>query len=360
MSDPDRVMEERFAQMREHMKEAKAVFGPYELPAVPLYEDLPCYPVEQVLELSRLGQQAQRCRDEARRATLLEEFTTLRDSIQKKPDAPERIYLWPRGKVPTCTAYSSNSDYLFNHGPDFEPYLFEMLLPTDATPRGAIVVCAGGDHGSASIHEGYQVCLDMNALGYQCFLLNNRPLMNPWGKLEAGADCARAIRFVRKNAEKYRINSNNVAFAGFSNGGSTGEALIRYYSGRQTVAGHFPGYEPDELDDYYGAPDAFLCVYGPRYKGADFDYTDVVYPPTFFAVGRLDGAMDNLHWVYPSLLAQGIPVEVHTFAGVPHGQAGAKINHGGVSPYPNFDLWEPLADAFLQDVFHPTSTPAPL
>lgn len=357
MDEYDRVMQARFAQMRARMKDMKAKFGPYENPAVHLFDDAPCYPIEQLLELNQLGRQMQMCRDEAEQQKLMAAYAALRDSIEKKPDAPERIYLWPAGKVPTLTAYTDNSDYAFSHDPGYEPYLFEMLLPENVTPKGAIVVCAGGDHGAATLHEGYQVCLDMNALGYQCFLLNNRPLMNPWNGQEAGADSARAIRFVRKNAEKYRIDPKNVAFAGFSNGGSTGEALIRFYSGEQTVADHFPGYEPDELDAYYGAPDAFICVYGPRYNGAPFDYSKVVYPPTFFAVGRLDGAMDNLHWVYPSLLEQGIPVEVHTFAGVPHGQAGARINSDGESKYPNFDLWEPLADAFLQDVYHPAPAP---
>lgn len=60
--------------------------------------------------------------------------------------------------------------------------------------------------------------------------------------------------------------------------------------------------------------------------------------------------MENLNAVYPDLLAHNIPVEVHTFAGVPHGKAGDKLIAGEVL-YPNFELWEPLADAFLQNIF---------
>ena len=105
----------------------------------------------------------------------------------------------------------------------------------------------------------------------------------------------------------------------------------------------------DELDRYYGAPDAFLCIYGPRYKGAAVDYTNVVYPPVFFAVGREDSALDNLNAVLPDLLAHGVETEVHTFAGVPHVQGGITIV--GEKTYPNFQLWLQLADVFLQDVF---------
>lgn len=116
------------------------------------------------------------------------------------------------------------------------------------------------------------------------------------------------------------------------------------------MADHFPGYTPDALDAFCGAPDAFICVYGPRFAGVSVDYTGVVYPPTFFAVGREDNAMDNLHATYPDLIAHGVPVEVHTFAGTPHGKAGIRIVDGAVN-FPNFELWLPLADAFLQDVF---------
>lgn len=72
------------------------------------------------------------------------------------------------------------------------------------------------------------------------------------------------------------------------------------------ITDHFPGYVPDELDEYRGAPDAFLCVYGPRWEGREIDYTKVVYPPVLFAVGMEDKALDNLHWVYRDLLSHGI------------------------------------------------------
>lgn len=155
---------------------------------------------------------------------------------------------------------------------------------------------------------------------------------------------------VRANAVKYRVGPNQIAFAGFSNGGLTGECCIQYYSGEQTVQDHFPDYQPDELDKVYGAPDVFLCVYGPRFDGAPFDYDVAEYPPVFFAVGREDEAMKNLNYVYPQLVKHGVTVEIHTFAGTPHGMAGIDLIDGEVK-YPNFQLWEPLADAFMLDIY---------
>ena len=319
------------------------------LKAVPFFEDAPCYPAEQLVRLRNLGRQMEIDADSETRKGLLQEFCMLRDSLKRKENAPKRIYLWPEGEMPVMTQYKDNYGCRYNHNPDFRPYLYEMLLPSDRKPKGAIIVCAGGDHGDCVVSEGYQTCLDFNKMGYHSFLLLNRPNRNPWTEQECGADTARAIRMVRAAAGSYGIRENQVAFAGFSNGGLTGEACIRYYSGTQKTTDHFPDYREDDLDRYYGAPDAFLCIYGPRYKGAAFDYTDVVYPPVFFAVGREDPALDNLNAVLPDLLAHGVEAEVHTFAGVPHGQGGITIM--GENQYPNFQLWLQLADAFLQDVF---------
>ena len=145
------------------------------------------------------------------------------------------------------------------------------------------------------------------------------------------------------------MKPDNIAMAGFSNGGITIDFCIEHFSGTKQVKDHFPDYEPDGLDGFDGGPDAYLCIYGARHKGTPYDYTGVKYPPTFFAVGRLDSCMDNLHALYPELLARGVPMEVHTFAGHPHGYAGWKIIDGKGNP--NFDLWVTHADAFLRDVF---------
>ena len=63
------------------------------------------------------------------------------DSLKKLPGAPERIYLWPEGKMPQSGAYQENPEYRYNHDPDFAPYMYEFLLPEEIIPKGAIVLC---------------------------------------------------------------------------------------------------------------------------------------------------------------------------------------------------------------------------
>ncbi len=338
----------RFYTMRQANKAVSARLGPILQPAVAVFEDAPRYPVEDLVDLYWKYQAVRASGGEDTAA--VEAFRAKLAAMQPLPDAPERIELWPEGNMPSTGDYTDNSDYFYNHNPDYRPFLYEMLVPEDVTPKGAIVFCAGGDHGDCLLHEAFQSCRDFIALGYQTFLLCNRTNYNPWHNIESGADCARALRIIRSNAAKYRIDPAHIAFAGFSNGNSAAESCIEYYSGSKQVTDYFPDYRPDELDALDGAPNAFLSVYGPRYKGLEFQWDGVVYPPTFFAVGRLDGAMNNLPDVYSDLLAHNVPVEVHTFAGVPHGQAGVPLIHGEVR-FPNFQMWIPLADCFLTDLF---------
>ena len=338
-------------QQMQRREKARKAFGPTKRKAVPVFEDCVNYPTDQVVAMANLARKIEweeygpETEEEIRR------FQGMLEAIRPVADPKPRIYLWGENPPPTLTAYTDPADYRYNHGPEFRPYLFEMLLPDHVEPKGGVILCAGGDHGDAVVAEAYQTALDFNEMGYQCFVLLNRTNHSPWTAQEAGVDAARAVRMVRRDAAKYRISPCRIAFAGFSNGGLTGEGLLESYSGSQKVADVFPDYQPDALDQVDATPDAFLCVYGPRFEGGTFDYQNVVYPPTFFAVGREDTAMDNLNYTVPDLLRHGVEVEVHTFAGVPHGQAGAKIFSGSVQ-YPSFELWLPLADAFLQDVFH--------
>lgn len=336
--------------MQEHMaylEEMCAKVGDEIIAAAGLLEDPTRYDVQELIALARLQEQMLYGEEEPLEVTK-ERFAKARLALKPLPGAPERIYLW-EGRVPTLTDYPENPGWKNNHNPDYRPYLLEVLLPEDVTPVGAIVMVAGGNHGAGTINECYQNCLEFNRLGYQCFILNCRPNHWPWNKYDTAVDAARALRIIRSRADRYRIHPRRVAMAGFSNGGVTVDSCIELFSGEKKVTDYYPDYTPDGLDGFYGAPDAFLCIYGPRYKGMPYNWEGVIYPPTFFAVGRKDFALENLNSVYFDLLEHRVPVEIHTFAGRPHGNAGSKILDGVGDP--NFDLWVTHADAFLRDAF---------
>lgn len=323
-----------------------------------VYNNSPCYDEDaifgvyraqrQVILMDRAGVTGEE-RDLAVKA-----FVAMADALRFKENTPERIYLWPEGKMPGQKFEGQKVRY----DTSFRPYMYEVLVPENVNPKGAVICVAGGGQGRTIINEGFGVALDLREAGYQCFVIHNRvnstdlqtgARVNPY---DCGSDIARAIRYVRANAAKYRIPENWVAAAGFSNGGITIENCILYFSGAQTIRDVFPEYEPDALDTYNGAPDAFLCIYGQRHQSLEFDWEKVSYPPTFEAVGREDstGALNNLYYVLPDLVAHNVPVEVHTFAATPHGRA-AYHRVWEKEDHKNFDLWVPLADAFMQDVY---------
>ena len=347
-------MEEIMHQKRR----VKERFGKEIYDSIAILEDVPVYPLEDELKLYRLLGQIEDETDDERQKELVDEYVALYRNMQPVENGIERITLWKDGNMPQNTVYTENPGFMIKHGPDFKPYMFAIEVPANVTPKGAMVIVAGGDHGRCVINEGYQTCLDFVQRGYQCFLLLNRVNGNPWSKEESGVDVSRAIRYIRANAEKYRIKKDQVGYAGFSNGGLTGDNCIRFFSGKQTIRDHFPDYVEDELDQYNGVPDAYCCIYGPRFK-MDMSHPEVedvvdhsvsVYPPTFIAVGREDFAMMNLDHYVQELKGANVPLEVHTFAGVPHGVAGIRIIDG-YEKYPNFNLWLDLADAFMQDIY---------
>ncbi|MCR4588125.1 MAG: alpha/beta hydrolase [Lachnospiraceae bacterium] len=331
------------------------IFGGEIHDAVKLYEDCVCYPIEELVALHQMEESIRKETDEATLKRLTAEFREKRLEVEKHrfPDAPEKIFLWKKGNMPRETEYTENIDFEYTHDPDFFPFMYESLIPEDVTPKGAVVMSAGGDHGGNILYECYQSGKELNELGYQCFFLMNRPNINPWSGKEAGADVARAIQYVRAHADKYRVPVNRIAYAGFSNGGLTGEQNVQYFSGGRTIQDAFPSYKPDELDHFSGSPDAFLCVYGPRFLGEPFDWDNVVYPPTIVIVGEKDFNIPNIAPYAQDLRDHGVTVEMHTFINCPHGGVGMKLLGGG--EHPNFQQWLYLCDHFMEELYkHPS------
>lgn len=349
----DEELRKKYDEMRKAMLAFNKEFGGEINKAIPMYEDPTRYPVQELIDLFKFQWKFKENANASAeiKAELKKEYAARRDAIKLLPNAPDRIYLWNEGNMPAETEYTDNAEHRYDHEPDFKPYYLEMLIPEDKTPIGGIVLVAGGTHGAGTINECYQIGLEFNALGYQCFILQCRPNMSPWSRLETATDAARCFQLIRSKKDAYRLDPTHLAYAGFSNGGVTGDSCIEFYSEGQKVSQYFPGYTPDEIDELPGGPNAYLCVYGARHIGTKLTREYFAYPPTFFAIGRKDfGCIDNLYKnLLPWLQERNVPVEIHTFSGHPHGYAGWKIIDGK-GDY-NFDIWVTHADVFLRDLF---------
>lgn len=97
--------------------------------------------------------------------------------------------------------------------------ILKIFLPQEMKNiGGAIIICPGGgyDH-IAGDYEGAEWAPLINELGYTVAILSYRlPHGNPEIPL---ADGLAALRYLRKHANIYNINSNNIGVMGFSAGG---------------------------------------------------------------------------------------------------------------------------------------------
>lgn len=256
----------------------------------------------------------------------------------------KRIYLWPKGEVPTVTEYTENTGYAYSDWPDFEPFMLPMLVEEGVTPKGAVVLCAGGSCiFRSNIEETYEVALALNARGYQCFIVNYR--LTPYSMAESAIDFARAVRYVRAHAAEYGVQENSIACAGFSAGGSVISAALAEYAGDVNASVLVPDYVPDELDAVSANVNAYLSVYA-NYGENSLRIDNA--PPTFFLIGAEDG-WQSVSRCFDAVRDAGIFTELHTFAGVPHGFGAG--THADGTVYENAATWTILADHFMQVVY---------
>lgn len=102
-------------------------------------------------------------------------------------------------------------------------------------PNGtSILICPGGGYAYLAIKkEGYKVAQWLNTLGIMAFVLKYRlpsdDIMNDKsiGPLQ---DAQEAMRFIRRHAEKWYLNTNKVGVIGFSAGGHLASTLSTHYN----------------------------------------------------------------------------------------------------------------------------------
>ncbi len=78
---------------------------------------------------------------------------------------------------------------------------------------------------------------------------------------EGALDVARAVRFVRKNADVYGIDPDDIAVMGFSAGGIQAGEFLMHYDEEVNGTALDDRYEPDELDEVLAHASAAGMIY---------------------------------------------------------------------------------------------------
>lgn len=253
----------------------------------------------------------------------------------------QKLYLWEAGNAPAVTSYTENNGSYFD-GPDFCPTVTSFPVEKGTSPKGAVLVCAGGAFQFRSDeNEGTPVAQELSKQGYQSFVVDYR--LRPYTQEEGALDLARAVRFVRKNAAIYGIEKKDIAVMGFSAGGILVGEEILHYSGTVNGSALDSRYQPDSLDRI--SADAVACgmiysFYG-RLSVASLDVEEfrrANLPPTYFCYGTRDPFYNQFEACVDALRQAGVQVDTDVLQDRPHG-------------YGYTEGWIPKYSQWLEKVF---------
>ena len=258
----------------------------------------------------------------------------------------ETIYLWP-GKVPNENEEKHDPVQTSNTGgnvvrlTDITNPAIIVFEPKESINNGVgIIVCPGGGYSILAINkEGYEVAEWLNRLGFISFVLQYRVPNKQAGALN---DIQRAIRIIRNEASRWKLNPSKLGVMGFSAGGSLCARASTSFT-RST----YP--EVDNIDTISSRPDFSLLIY-PAYldKGENRTLTPELLvdnnTPPMFLFGTADDKYSNSSLVMAAALRDAkVPVELHL---LPHGGHGYGLRPGNIAA----ETWPNLAEIWLKEI----------
>ena len=170
----------------------------------------------------------------------------------------KKIPLWEKDKIPFW-----NKNIKQN-----EPSIIPYFIENDSISRGAVIVCAGGSYGWKEPLEAFHHAEWLNEIGINAFILDYR--VTPYTTTHALTDIQRAVRFLRYNADKFRINTNHIAVMGFSAGGHLSAMLSEQFDFGDKNA-------TDPIEKFSCRPDAqILCYPGITFHTFDHDFLKTI------------------------------------------------------------------------------------
>lgn len=212
-----------------------------------------------------------------------------------------------------------------------------------AQPNGSamLVIPGGGFAWNYFEHEGYTVADVLNRAGISCFVLFYRLAQDGWSEpANVGpADAQRAMRVIRANAARFRLDAARVGVMGFSAGGFLTTTLATRHSASfyspvdatdQLSARPMltaPIYPVQSVDPAYAYEGAAPSLFGGpptaaqiREWSPDRNVTPAA-APTFLVHAEDDGLVPvaNSVKLRDAMVAAKIPVETHLFARGGHG-----------------------------------------
>ena len=230
----------------------------------------------------------------------------------------------------------------------FRPFLNPYLLRNQNKVKGNVVVVAGG--GSThrnNVVEGYPVAEYFNKQGYNAFVVQRR--VNPYADVDQQLDLARAIRYIRHNAEAKKIAKTDVMIAvGFSAGGYNIMQVIGNQFGTENTPDKvYPDYVCDAVDHESADLSVAVPVYG-LFPG-QLDYTkNPNLPAVFGVVGQKDSLTSIILPNVPECAKIFPDFSFYLAPDAPHGVGLGTGTKGYVNAYTQIAQWPDMAVNFIE------------
>ena len=238
------------------------------------------------------------------------------------PTKIQVLYLWEEGNVPANTVFTAAMTGYFDNW-DFRPYVTAIPVREGVQPKGAVVLMAGGAYQfRGNYTDALPTAAALREQGFQTFIVDYR--LSPYTQEEGALDVARAVRFIRSNADVYGIDSDDIAVMGFSAGGIQAGEFLMHYDGEVNGTALDPDYIPDELDAvpaHASAAGMIYSFYG-RLSVGNMDANWLAegnLPPTFYVYGTEDPFYRQFQQQYDAIRGMGIPTGRIVLNGWPHG-----------------------------------------
>ena len=238
------------------------------------------------------------------------------------PDNIQVLYLWEEEKVPAKTTFTKDMTGYFDDW-DFRPYVTAIPVKKGVTPKGAVVLMAGGAYQfRGNYTDSLPTAAALREYGFQTFIVDYR--LSPYTQEEGALDVARAVRFIRKNADVYGIEPDDIAVMGFSAGGIQAGEFLMYYDEDVNGTALDSSYVPDELDQIpaHASADGMIYSFYGRLSVGNMDpdwLSEGDLPPTFYVYGTEDPFYDQFEEQYDVIRNIGIQTSRIVLNGWPHG-----------------------------------------
>lgn len=200
-----------------------------------------------------------------------------------------------------------------------------IFLPDN--PNGkSVIICPGGGYGYLETNKEGAACASwFNEQGITVFVLKYRlPDGNPAVPI---TDAKQAIRLVRQNASRWKIDPDKVGIMGFSAGGHLASTLATHFDDETRPGFQILFYPVITMDEMFTHPGSRKNLIG---KTPDKE-TVILYsnelqvtprtPPAFIVLSHDDKIVPSPNSVnyYLSLQKNDIPAEMHIFPTGGHG-----------------------------------------